>query len=79
MTTKNHKQMNGTVLKRSGDKTVAVVISRVEQHPVYGKRQVRNKKYLVHDPHNTAKVGDVVVIQETRPLSARKRWIIVAA
>ena len=77
MTTQNHKEMTGHVIRRSGDKTVAVAVARVVKHPLYQKRQVRNKTYLVHDPNNTATVGDTVVIRETRPLSARKHWIIV--
>lgn len=76
MNEKHYKEMKGQVIRRSGDKTVAVRVSRVEQHPMYKKRQVRNKTYLVHDPNNAAKIGDLVVIRETRPLSARKRWII---
>lgn len=63
-------------MRRSGDKTVAVLVGRVERHPLYHKRQIRRKTYLVHDPKNEAQVGDSVVIRETRPLSARKRWII---
>jgi small subunit ribosomal protein S17 len=76
MTTQHYKEMTGKVIRRSGDKTVAVLVTRVEQHPRYKKRQTRNKTYLAHDEQNTAKVGDVVTLRETRPLSARKRWII---
>jgi small subunit ribosomal protein S17 len=77
MTVKKYKEMTGTVLRRSGDKTVAVVVTRVERHPVYEKRRTRKKTYLTHDPNNTAQVGDEVIIRATRPLSARKRWVIV--
>ena len=48
-----------------------------EQHPLYGKIVVRRKKYHVHDEADTAKVGDEVVLMETRPPSAPKRWRIV--
>jgi len=77
MTQQDHKEMTGQVIRRSGDKTVAVQVARVEQHPRYKKRQIRNKTYLVHDPNNTCQVGDSVTIRETRPLSARKRWIVI--
>ena len=77
MTTPNFKEIQGQVIRRSGDKTVAVAVSRVVKHPLYQKRQVRTKTYLVHDPNNTAQVGDAVTIRATRPLSAKKRWIIV--
>jgi small subunit ribosomal protein S17 len=77
MTDKKFKEMTGTVLRRSGDKTVAVAVARVVKHPRYQKRQIRNKTYLAHDPKNSAEVGSRVTIRETRPLSARKHWIIV--
>lgn len=64
-------------MARSGDKTVSVLVTRTMRHPKYGKKMVRSKKYLVHDPDNTLVVGDSAVIQSTRPLSARKRWIAV--
>ena len=48
-----------------------------ERHPMYGKVIIRRKKYHVHDEADTAKVGDVVTIMETRPLSATKRWRIM--
>lgn len=74
---RKRRVMSGVVVKRSGDKTVAVAISRTVVHPLYQKRAVRVKKYLVHDPENKANVGDRVTIQETRPLSRSKRWILV--
>lgn len=60
-----------------GIKSVVVEVSYREQHPLYGKIVIRRKKYHVHDEADTAKVGDEVVIMETRPLSATKRWRIV--
>jgi small subunit ribosomal protein S17 len=56
---------------------VVVQSERRERHPVYGKVVRRFKKFHAHDEANTAKVGDVVTIAETRPLSATKRWRIV--
>ena len=77
MNDKAAKEIQGVVTRKSGDKTVAVLVTRVEKHPVYEKRQLRNKTYLVHDEKNTAQVGDTVTIRATRPISARKRWAIV--
>ena len=72
------KVRKGVVVKKSGVKTVKVAVSYREQHPVYGKIVTRVKNYQAHDEDDTAKVGDNVVIMETRPLSATKRWRIVA-
>ena len=58
-------------------KTVKVAVSYRERHPIYGKIITRTKKYHAHDEADTAKVGDVVTIMETRPMSATKRWRIV--
>jgi small subunit ribosomal protein S17 len=72
------KLRKGTVASKMGAKSVVVTVSYRERHPVYGKIVTRTKKYHVHDEADTAKVGDVVTIMETRPLSATKRWRIVA-
>lgn len=75
---KKHKRtLTGVVLRRSGDKTVAVEVSRVEVHALYHKRRTVSKTYLAHDTKNVVKAGDKVVIRECRPLSARKRWEVV--
>lgn len=71
------KVRKGVVVSKSGTKTVKVAVSYREQHPVYGKIITRTKNYHAHDEEDTAKVGDNVVIMETRPLSATKRWRIV--
>ena len=68
------KLRQGTVVSDSGDKTVVVRVDRRIQHPLYGKAMIRSKKYHVHDGENEYRVGDVVQIQETRPLSKLKRW-----
>jgi small subunit ribosomal protein S17 len=60
-----------------GAKSVVVEVRRRELHPLCGRVIVRSKKYHAHDEDDTAKVGDSVVIIETRPLSATKRWRIV--
>ena len=72
------KVRKGKVVSKMGIKSVVVEVSYREQHPLYGKVVIRSKKYHVHDEADTAKVGDVVTIMETRPLSATKRWRIVA-
>ena len=56
------------------DKTITVAVETKKNHPIYGKRMNYSKKYKVHDENNTAKVGDIVKIMETRPLSATKRF-----
>ena len=68
------RRLSGTVVRRSGEKTVAVEVVRQMMHPLYGKAIRRTKRYLVHDPENAAQVGSDVEIVETRPLSKRKRW-----
>ena len=71
------KVRKGKVVSKMGVKSVVVEVTYREQHPVYGKVIIRRKKYHVHDEADTAKVGDYVVIMETRPLSATKRWRVV--
>ena len=64
----------GVVASNKMDKTVTVVVERRVAHPFYGKQQTRTKKFHAHDEKNEYKVGDVVRIVETRPLSKTKRW-----
>jgi small subunit ribosomal protein S17 len=73
----SRKVRKGTVISKSGIKSVIVQGERREIHPKYGKVVRAFKKYHAHDEENTAKVGDNVTIMETRPLSATKRWRIV--
>ena len=72
------KVRKGVVVSKMGTKSVVVEVSYREIHPVYGKVITRTKKYHAHDEADTAKVGDPVSIMETRPMSATKRWRIVA-
>ena len=67
----------GTVVSDKMDKTVVVAVERRVSHPLYGKQVVRTKKLHAHDEENSARVGDVVRITETRPLSRQKRWRLV--
>jgi len=71
------KVRQGVVVSDSMDKTVVVSVERQFAHPLYGKRVKRRKKYQAHDERNEFRSGDVVVIEETRPLSKRKRWRVV--
>jgi len=71
------KVRKGVVVSKSGAKTVKVAVSYRERHPVYGKIVTRTKNYHAHDESDEVKVGDVVTIMETRPLSATKRWRVV--
>ena len=66
--------IQGTVVKKSGDKTISVLVERKVMHPRYHKIVKRFKKYLVHDEKNQANVGDVVTAVECRPLSKRKSF-----
>ncbi len=71
------RELEGVVVRKSGTKTVAVEVVRVIAHALYGKRIKRTKRYLAHDEADTVAVGDTVVIRESRPLSARKRWVVI--
>lgn len=68
------RTLRGTVSSTSGDKTAVVKVTTRKRHPLYRKQYTRSKKYYVHDPENTAKVGDVVSFIETPPISKLKRW-----
>ncbi|MBW7851304.1 MAG: 30S ribosomal protein S17 [Rhodospirillales bacterium] len=69
--------LQGVVVSDKMDKTVVVRVERRVMHPVYKKFIRRTKKYSAHDENNTHKVGDVVRIQECRPLSKNKCWEVV--
>ncbi len=71
------RTLDGEVVRRSGDKTVAVAVHHVKMHPRYHKRSNVTQTYLAHDPNNSAEIGEKVQIREHRPISRRKRWIIV--
>jgi small subunit ribosomal protein S17 len=69
-------QKVGRVVSDKMDKTVVVAVDYVKRHPLYHKRITRTSKFMAHDEHNNCHPGDVVRIEETRPLSKRKRWIV---
>ena len=69
-------QKIGRVVSDKMEKTVVVAVDSVRRHPLYHKRITRTSKFLAHDEQNACKPGDIVRIEETRPLSKRKRWIV---
>ena len=71
--------MQCVVVSDKMDKSVVVNVERRTQHPLYKKFIRRSKKYVAHDENNSCKEGDVVQIQECRPISKRKNWEVVAA
>ena len=71
------KGRTGTVVSKSGTRTVVVEVHRRKQHPLYGKTVKLTKKYHAHDEKDTARVGDKVNIIECRPVSRMKRWRVV--
>lgn len=70
------KERVGTVISNKMDKTVVVAVENRSPHPKYGKIVVKTKKFKAHDQDNRCLEGDRVRIQETRPLSKTKRWIV---
>ncbi len=73
----NRKRRVGTVVSDRGDKTIVVSIERASRHRLYRKVIRRTKKYHVHDAENVATVGDLVRIEECRPVSKTKSWQLV--
>lgn len=71
------QRLVGRVVSDKMDKTVVVAVERVVTHPLYGKKFRRTKRYKAHDEGNRCRVGDVVRIEESRPLSREKRWRVV--
>ncbi|MDR2463850.1 MAG: 30S ribosomal protein S17 [Verrucomicrobiales bacterium] len=74
---KARKQVQGEVISNKMSKTIVVKVTRRVPHPRYKKIVNVSKKFYAHDADNVAKVGDVVEIAETRPLSKLKRWELV--
>ena len=72
------KTRTGTVVSDCQDKTLVVRVDRQAAHPKYRKVVTYTKRYYAHDENNEARVGDVVQIMETRPLSKLKRWRLVS-
>ena len=70
--------LQGTVVSDKNDKTVVVLVERRFTHPLFKKTVRRSKKYKAHDETNQCKVGDAVSIEETRPISKDKCWIVLS-
>lgn len=68
--------LKGKVSSDKTEKTITVAVERRKKHPVYHKIINFTKKFLAHDETNTAKLGDTVVIEESRPFSKRKTWVL---
>lgn len=71
------KERTGVVISAAMRKTIVVRVESKKRHPLYGKEMRQIQKFYAHDEENKAKVGDKVVITETRPLSKLKRWRLV--
>ncbi len=70
--------LQGRVVSSKMDKSIIVAVERRVTDPVYQKIMTRTKKVCVHDPENTCKEGDKVLVQETRPISKTKSWVLVS-
>ncbi|MCQ6281436.1 30S ribosomal protein S17 [Bacillus sp. EB600] len=78
MSERNQRKVyTGRVVSDKMDKTITVLIETYKKHPLYGKRVKYSKKFKAHDEQNEAKIGDIVRVMETRPLSATKRFRLV--
>ncbi|MCY4747455.1 30S ribosomal protein S17 [Pelomonas sp. UHG3] len=73
---KNVRTLVGRVVSDARDKTVTVLVERRAKHELYGKIVARSRKYHAHDETNEYKIGDVVEISETRPVSKTKAWAV---
>jgi small subunit ribosomal protein S17 len=71
------RTMQGVVVRAKAEKTVAVSVERVVQHAMYGKTIKKKTTFLAHDEAKACKPGDIVTIRPVRPLSKRKRWLVI--
>lgn len=71
------RTLSGRVVSDKMDKSATVVVERLVRHPIYGKYVRRSSKFHVHDEGNTCRIGDLVTIQECRPISKTKSWKLV--
>jgi small subunit ribosomal protein S17 len=71
------RNLQGQVISDKMDKTIVVAVTRKIKHPVYGKYITRITKYHAHDEQNQSKIGDAVIIAETRPIAKTKSWTLV--
>lgn len=71
------KTLTGVVSSDKGNKTIVVTVATRKTHPLYKKQYTQSKRFMAHDETNEAHEGDKVIIAETKPMSARKRFILV--
>ena len=71
------RTLTGKVVSDKMNKTITVLVERKVKHPLYGKIMVRSKRYHVHDENNEFQTGDMVIIEECRPLSKTKAWRVI--
>lgn len=71
------RTLTGVVASNKADKTIVVAVVTRKTHPIYKKQYTFTKRFMAHDEKNEAKTGDQVLISETRPISARKRFTLV--
>jgi len=74
--TSMRRRLTGRVVSDKMQKTVVVVVETTTRHPIYGKTMRTRKRYKAHDEENAAKVGDLVRIVESRPISKEKAWVV---
>ncbi|ETZ07199.1 30S ribosomal protein S17 [Holospora obtusa F1] len=71
------RQFVGQVVNKSSDKTVMILVHQRQRNSLYHKEVLKKKKYMAHDEKNEFSVGEVVLIEESRPFSKRKSWIVL--
>ena len=72
-----NKQATGIVTSNKGNKSITVLVKTQIQHKKYNKIIAKSNKYYAHDEQNICKIGDIVTIQQTRPISKNKRWTLI--
>ena len=77
-TAKSVRTLTGRVVSDKMNKTITVLIERRVKHPMYGKYMTRSSKVHAHDEKNECRIGDLVTVRETRPLSRSKTWTLVS-
>ena len=75
---KSPRVLSGRVVSDRMNKTITVLVERRVKHPMYGKYMTRSSKLHAHDENNECRVGDLVTVRETRPLSRTKTWMLVS-
>jgi len=76
--TTNKRQLRGVVSSDKMDKTVVVTVTSTKKHPKYKKYYKTSSKFKAHDDTNEYKIGDEVVIEESKPISKDKRWVVIS-